>query len=751
MLKFRSHFKLKRIRHQVFLIFALLLLLLFACLWVFSYQFYYKNYHQNQLSISQLALENSYKNFSHSLSMEKLRLDAFFSSDEIQQLIGMGDSCTSEDFITAATELSHILKISGYFEEACLRIRGTEMVIEADDNSNSWRTDSTDWDWSSYPKEGFSLDENGRSYLRYDFPISYPLASLQLYPDPQEMYQDIFSDHSLSPQTFLYTQDGTPLLSSLLNYPQTDNFYLTKVKPSSDSQIYRWNQDESLYVIATDTGEDGWLLVSLVSVDELMPPFLKGLQTLYPYFLCLTGIVLIGFILILRQICMPISSIAHSVYHSRQPNDCAEKNRLPDNEISVIGKGLQIMEDQQRKYSDLLEQITPQAENQLLRTLILDINADTSLIQDSLALIKSPFADPGRYAVVLLQWQLPENGSAAILAEGSARMELCNFSRTYWKAIPLCLLETGNCELTLALCLPHNCSGGEFQRTSKAFLLQLNLFSASKVYQVYGAAGPLCQDQRALTDAYRQAKGTVEQAKYYHGNPQDTTEESGSAVFYYRGKAEELLDTLASGEENAESQLLGLLREIPNSSDHTDCSQLYRAVTDPLAERMLHLQAKGDEAFFQLKARLDCSHIPSELDALLKPLAQEAQSLLQTLSQKEQYRHVQSAKRYMEQEYQDSALSLERVSSYLGISASYLSTLFRRYSTEGFIDYLNHYRVEQAKRLLVQSTYTASEIGFKTGFSSSQNFNRVFKKYCGITPGQYRTQAKAKPAGGKES
>ncbi len=747
MLKFLSYFKVKRLRRQVFLIFALLLLLLFACLWVFSYQFYYKNYRQNQLSISELALENSRKNFSHSLALEKLRLDAFFGSAGTQQLIGMGDSYTNEDLMTAAMELSKVLEVSGYFEEARLRIRGNDMVIEACGGDSGWSLDRRDWDWSSFPEEGFLVDEDNRSCLRYDFPQSYPLASLQLYPNLQKIYDDIFSDHSLSPRTFLYTEAGIPLLADLLDYPETENYRLTKINSSLDSRIYRWDQDSSLYVITTERQSDGWMLVSLVAVDDLMPPFLKGLQTLYPYFLCLTGIVLIGFILILRQICMPITSIANSVYRSRQPDDSSEEQNLPDNEISLIGEGFQVMEDRQRRYSKLLEQVRPQAENQLLVTLITDINAEASVIQDSLSLIKSRFSFPGRYAILLLQWKIPKNGTDSILAEESARIELCEFINSYWKKENTRILETGKCELTLAFHLPEDCSSGEFQRSGNAFFLQLQNFAANKVYQVYAAAGPMCRTLKALSDSYRQAKGIVEQAKYYQGQTQEVSEESSSAVFYYRGRAEDLLDALISGDV-AEDELLKLLKEIGRTADETDAGRFYRAVTDPLAERMFRLQARGDETFFQIKESFDQRLPMQEQASLLENLAQEACGLLKTLSQKEQYRHIQAAKRYIEQEYRNSALSLEQVSSYLGISASYLSTLFRNYSSEGFIDYLNGCRVERARRLLVQSTYTAAEVGFKTGFSSSQNFNRVFKKYTGQTPGQYRSHAKAQQEGG---
>ena len=56
----------------------------------------------------------------------------------------------------------------------------------------------------------------------------------------------------------------------------------------------------------------------------------------------------------------------------------------------------------------------------------------------------------------------------------------------------------------------------------------------------------------------------------------------------------------------------------------------------------------------------------------------------------------------------------------------------------GFTDYLNGVRIGKAKELLENTDLTVSEICAQTGFNSDQNFIRVFKKYVGMTPGQYR-------------
>ena len=111
---------------------------------------------------------------------------------------------------------------------------------------------------------------------------------------------------------------------------------------------------------------------------------------------------------------------------------------------------------------------------------------------------------------------------------------------------------------------------------------------------------------------------------------------------------------------------------------------------------------------------------------------------------KKHFQYIQSAKDFIAANYAQSSLSLNDVGESVGLSASYLSGLFKEYQKENFSAYLANYRVEQSKLLLTSTDLSVSSIGFACGFNSSQNYFRVFKKYTGITPGQYRSDHKGK-------
>ncbi len=83
-------------------------------------------------------------------------------------------------------------------------------------------------------------------------------------------------------------------------------------------------------------------------------------------------------------------------------------------------------------------------------------------------------------------------------------------------------------------------------------------------------------------------------------------------------------------------------------------------------------------------------------------------------------------------------LTLPAVSRHVGLSAAYFSTLFKQNTGSSFREYLNQVRVEESKRLLAETDYSLVDIAMAMGFSDQSYYTKVFKKYTGLTPKQYR-------------
>ncbi|NOU90209.1 helix-turn-helix domain-containing protein [Paenibacillus sp. LMG 31460] len=95
---------------------------------------------------------------------------------------------------------------------------------------------------------------------------------------------------------------------------------------------------------------------------------------------------------------------------------------------------------------------------------------------------------------------------------------------------------------------------------------------------------------------------------------------------------------------------------------------------------------------------------------------------------------------YVETHYADPELSLTSLSEQFQLHASHVSRAFKEEFGEKFVDYLVKIRMEQAKKLLQNSRDSVQDIGGMVGYTHAISFIRAFKKYTGITPGDYRKQ-----------
>ncbi len=89
----------------------------------------------------------------------------------------------------------------------------------------------------------------------------------------------------------------------------------------------------------------------------------------------------------------------------------------------------------------------------------------------------------------------------------------------------------------------------------------------------------------------------------------------------------------------------------------------------------------------------------------------------------------------------NSNLKLSEVASLLEISTHELSRLINEKMGVSFTDFINKYRIEEAKKIIKSnSLYTIEGIGNQSGFNSKSAFYKAFKKATGITPAKYKAE-----------
>jgi len=113
------------------------------------------------------------------------------------------------------------------------------------------------------------------------------------------------------------------------------------------------------------------------------------------------------------------------------------------------------------------------------------------------------------------------------------------------------------------------------------------------------------------------------------------------------------------------------------------------------------------------------------------------------LKEKDAKKYQQQLVKFMEEEkpYLDVDLTIHDISKQLDIPRHYLTQVINGLLGKNFYTFINEYRIEEVKKLLVNdefSKYTLTSIAFEAGFNSKSSFNSIFKSSTGMTPTQFR-------------
>lgn len=94
---------------------------------------------------------------------------------------------------------------------------------------------------------------------------------------------------------------------------------------------------------------------------------------------------------------------------------------------------------------------------------------------------------------------------------------------------------------------------------------------------------------------------------------------------------------------------------------------------------------------------------------------------------------------FIRDNYADANMGVGYVCEHFHLSYTYVTGIFKKYTGEGVVDYFQKYRIIKGKEMLAKGK-TVAETAEMLGYTDARGFIRVFKKYEGITPGQYKLQ-----------
>ncbi|MDG0808298.1 helix-turn-helix domain-containing protein [Cohnella rhizosphaerae] len=240
-------------------------------------------------------------------------------------------------------------------------------------------------------------------------------------------------------------------------------------------------------------------------------------------------------------------------------------------------------------------------------------------------------------------------------------------------------------------------------------------------------------------------------AEWRHMNP-------GQRVFYFEDrKARENLGIAAwiaqvdafaqslkagGGENGPTGTGAALLQALVGLQDE---AEMFNSYFGMLAYRLYGLLLEQGRANGISLQRFDPDAYFRGLDAAGKLTAlagyiPEISAMLGQLTQERDRSILARIAGFVRERYRDPALKIQDIASEVHFSTAYLSYLFKRETGKNLWDFVTELRIEEAKRMLETTDKKRYEIAYAVGYESPEHFGRMFKRYAGSSPAEYRKE-----------
>lgn len=259
--------------------------------------------------------------------------------------------------------------------------------------------------------------------------------------------------------------------------------------------------------------------------------------------------------------------------------------------------------------------------------------------------------------------------------------------------------------------------------------------------------GNVCDDINYLADSFKSALSALDYRLVIGNNKviyiEDLEPQAAEVIVFDENKEKALITSIKFGSENEIIDIVDMLfKDIGDTKTSFKDYQIY--LLEILAaivkiSKSLQLDMKDVlELNYNLFVEMYQFNTIEEVKSWIKGICIK---LLNYISYKRQDNCkllLEKAKDYINNNYSDVDIGINKVSNYVHISPCYLSMIFKKETGETFLNYLVSIRLEVAKDMLRSTNLKTFEIAEKIGYSDPNYFSYFFKKNFGISPREYR-------------
>lgn len=738
------------------------------------------------------AMSRSRSSLDSIISQERNRMRGIFQRSEAKTILTAGNHLTEENTIPMLLALSSAVTGDSYAYEAMLYLPRAGRVLMSDqrivsaDESRYLTVLKNEADSLVVRDDGIFLIER--------FPEHKPLGILVLRLEKRPLYQAAFSEVGWQENySRIYVfASGTPVFAAVLPYPKEKELDVRAEMssdgerhalgssgtagsgtPAEDRRIFEAAGGSCIQVLTGD--KYGLMFLRFMDMPRLNPlGQTPGIVVILLLTLLITAA---AALFLLRTVFRPFGAVLSDILGSRPLRGESIRSGSA-NEIELIRNVVEDDHEQQEKLRKMLLTARESVQSGLFRELLnSDIvpEADLDWIREQLGHLESPFRADGMYQVIALWHAQPVGGGDSQVTEHMFREECAELTAGFFdgKALSFSVSPSGQ---VAPVILSRNPAGGFPQVPSGVVVSESDIlaylqkvqelagkyrfrFAAGVSGTAEGIAALPAVGRVALEDLRRRLYGGA--AEESHEEPDEDSagmaEEEGKIALSPDAEADlagalRALDAIAEAAlsdhvpvKELDARMDGLIGQV-TTADPVFGAPILLSLMDRMTERLVQYRIPVSAEAARQRRELSENRSPiSREDSRIfgaEAFFREALENIRKTGQGSQLRYVESARSLIRERYSDPTLSLELLAEEIGVTPQYLSRLFNRFEKAGFIGYVAETRLSQAKALLASTDLPASEIGLRTGFTSAQSFSRVFRRYEGITPGQYRKQQK---------
>lgn len=257
-----------------------------------------------------------------------------------------------------------------------------------------------------------------------------------------------------------------------------------------------------------------------------------------------------------------------------------------------------------------------------------------------------------------------------------------------------------------------------------------------------------------LPQKFRECKNALEHRFYLGGN--SLISYSDMNTFYKAGdytileqKQSQLMEQIKAGNQKSALEIAESIRLYIHdlkADDKAYIKSFYLNVLSSINTIRSSLSGKQEDkrnlGLTGLYPMIEACENITDLHDILNEAVRNAAERVNNYNKNNLKLLLKSAIEYLETHYHE-PITLGDVAQTLYVSSFYLSRMFKRELNINFVDYLNEMRIKKAKELLKDVKYKTYEVAEAVGISDPHYFSRLFKKYEGITPTEYKDGQKS--------